>query len=83
MLWDGTYGFSSLSEKTRKSTRLQMSLKRQHFLLSYLKTLDVGLSGRGLNPRPPVQQTEALLTELAILQFSKIFIPLSPLIYLH
>ena len=42
VLWDGTYGFSSLSEKTRKSNRLQMSLQRQHFLLSYLKTLSVG-----------------------------------------
>ena len=33
---------SSLSEKTRKSNHLmhlQMSLQRQHFLLSYLKTL--------------------------------------------
>ena len=36
-LWDGAYGLSSLSEKTRKSNRLQMSLQRQHFLLSYLK----------------------------------------------
>ena len=34
--------FSSLSEKTRKSSRLQMSLQRHHFLLSYLKTLSVG-----------------------------------------
>ena len=42
MLWDGTYDFSSLSEKTRKSNRLQMWLQRQHFLLSYLKTLSVG-----------------------------------------
>ena len=42
VLWDGTYGFSSLSEKTRKSNRLQMSLQRLHFLLSYLKTLSVG-----------------------------------------
>ena len=41
-LWDGTYGFSSLSEKTRKSNHLQMSLQRQHFHLSYLKTLSVG-----------------------------------------
>ena len=38
-LWDGAYGLSSLSGKTRKSTRLQMLLQRQHFLLSYLKTL--------------------------------------------
>ena len=44
-LWDGAYGLSSLSEKTRKSNRLQMSLQRQHFLLSYLKTLSVGLGG--------------------------------------
>ena len=41
VLWDGTYGFSSLSEKTRKSKHLQMSLQRQHFLLSNLKTLSV------------------------------------------
>ena len=45
VLWDGTYGFSSLSEKTRKSNRLQMSLQRQHFLLRYLKTLSVGPAG--------------------------------------
>ena len=45
VLWDGTYGFSSLSEKTRKSNRLQMSLQRHHFLLSYLKTLSVGPAG--------------------------------------
>ena len=41
VLWDGTYGLSSLSEKTRKSNHLQMTLQRQHFLLSYLKTLSV------------------------------------------
>ena len=44
VLWDGTYGFSALSEKTRKSNHLQMSLQRQHFLLTYLKTLNVGLA---------------------------------------
>ena len=43
--WEGTYGFSSLSEKTRKSNHLRMLLKRQHFLLSYLKTLSVGPAG--------------------------------------
>ena len=37
--------FSSLSEKTRKSNRLQMSLQRQHFLLSYLNTLSFGPAG--------------------------------------
>ena len=45
VLWDGTYGFSSLSEKTRKSNHLQMSLQRQHFPLSYLKTMSVGPGG--------------------------------------
>ena len=44
-LWDGAYGLSTLSEKTRKSNRLQMLLQRQHFLLSYLKTLSVGPAG--------------------------------------
>ena len=33
-LWDGPYGLSSLSEKTRKPNLLHMSLQRQHFLLS-------------------------------------------------
>ena len=41
-LWDGAYGLSSLSEKTRKSNRLQMLLQRQQFLLCYLKNLSVG-----------------------------------------
>ena len=45
VLWDGTYGFSSLSEKTTKSNHLQMSLQRQHFLPGYLKTLSVGPVG--------------------------------------
>ena len=45
VLWDGTDGFSSLSKKTSKSNRLQMSLQRQHFLLSYLKTLSVVPAG--------------------------------------
>ena len=42
---NGTHGFSSLCEKTKKSNHLQMSLQRQHFLLSDLKTLRVGLGG--------------------------------------
>ena len=37
---DGAYGFSSLSEKTIIFNHLQMSLQRQHILLSYL--LSVG-----------------------------------------
>ena len=39
---DGAYGLSSLSENTRTSNHLQMSLQRQHILLRYLKTLSVG-----------------------------------------
>ena len=34
-----------LREKTGKSNHLQMSSQRQHFLLSYLKTLSVGPAG--------------------------------------
>ena len=30
-MWDGTFGLSSLSEKTRKSNHLQMKLQRQQF----------------------------------------------------
>ena len=44
-LWDGAYRLSSLSEKTRKSNRLRMLLQREHFVLSYLKTLSVGPAG--------------------------------------
>ena len=62
--------FLSLSEKTRKSNHFQMSLQRQHFLLSYLKTLSVG-PGLGLNPRPPIQQTGALPTELTRRRFNR------------
>ena len=46
-LWDGTFGLSSLSEKTRKSNHLQMKLQRQHFLLSYFKDPECR-SGRSL-----------------------------------
>ena len=41
-LGDGNYGFSCSSKKIRKSNCLQMSLQRQHFLLSYLTILSVG-----------------------------------------
>ena len=41
-VWDGAYGLSSSCKEAWKSYRLQMSLQRQHFLLSYLKTLSVG-----------------------------------------
>ena len=45
VLWDRTYSSLSLFEKTRKSNHLQMSLQRQNFLLSFLKTLSVDLAG--------------------------------------
>jgi len=51
---DVAYGLSSLSEKSRISNHLQMSLQRQHILLSYFKTLSVG----------PVWDSNALPTEL-------------------
>ena len=38
----GPYSFLSLSKTTTKSNCFQMSLQRQHFLVSYLKTLSVG-----------------------------------------
>ena len=50
VLWDGTYGFPSLSEKTRKSNHLQMSLQKQ--------TLSVGPVGVW------TRETGALPTEL-------------------
>ena len=55
VLWDRTYGFSSLSEKTMKSNHLQMSLLRQHFLLSYLKTLSVVPAGVWTRVKPCVR----------------------------
>ena len=60
---DGAYGLSSLSEKTRTSNHLQMSLQRRHILLSYFKTLSVGPVW-GSNPRPPARQSGALPNEL-------------------
>jgi len=59
---DGAYGLSSLSEKTRISNHLQMSLQKQHILLSYFKTLSVGPVWNS-NPRPPAR-SDALPTEL-------------------
>lgn len=43
-LRDGAYGLSSLSENSKDSNHLQMLLQRQHFLISYLKTLSIGLA---------------------------------------
>ena len=51
---DAAYGLSSLSEKTRMSNHFQISLQRQHILLSYFKTLSVGPVW-GSNLRPPAR----------------------------
>ena len=59
-LWDRAYGLSLLCEETTESN--QMSLQKHHFLLSYLKTLIVGLTGI-LNPQPPAQESHAQPTE--------------------
>ena len=47
---DRAYGLKSLSEKTWTSNHLQMSLQRQHILLSYLKIPVECWSGRGFEP---------------------------------
>ena len=60
---DGAYGLSSLSEKTRTSNHLQVSLQRQHILLSYFKTLSV-FPFRGSNLRPAARQSGAQPIEL-------------------
>ena len=44
--------FSSLSEKTRRYNYFQMSLQRQHSLISYLKTLSVGPAGVWTHNQP-------------------------------
>ena len=54
-LWDGAYGLSSSSEKTRKSNCLQTLLQRQLF-----KDPECW-SCRGLSLRPPAQQTTAFI----------------------
>ena len=41
---DGAYGLSSLSEMTGISNHVQMSLQRQHILLSYFKTFNIRLN---------------------------------------
>ena len=68
VLWDGTYGFLSLFEKTTKSNHLQMSLQRQQFLLSYFKTTSVG-PAVVWTPQTPTRQTGTLSTELTRQQF--------------
>ena len=61
-LCEGSYGSWSFSKKSGESNHLQMSLQRQHFLLSYLKTLSVG-PAVVLNLRPPAHCPNAQITE--------------------
>ena len=63
-LWDEAYGLLSLSEKTRRSNRLQMLLQKAAFSPPLFKNPECW-SGRGLNPRRPhAQQTGAYPIEL-------------------
>ena len=57
------HSFSSLSEKTRKSEHFA-DVMAKAALSSQLFKDPACWSGRGLNPRPPAQQTIALPTEL-------------------
>ena len=61
-LCEGSYDSSSFSKRSGESNHLQMSLRRQHFLLSYLKTLSVG-PAVVLNLRPPAHWPNAQITE--------------------
>ena len=64
VLWDGTYGFSSLSEKKTESlNHLQMSLQRNYFLLSYLKTLSFGPAGVWTRDLPLSRLAPSQLTQ--------------------
>ena len=60
-LWDWAYSLSSLSKETRQSNHLQVSLKRHHFLLSYLKAPSLGPAGvlkpQHLAQKPGAQPT--------------------------
>ena len=55
VLWDRTFGFTSKHS--------QMSLQRQHFLLSYFNTLSVGLAGIWARKLPLSRQ---VLTQLSL-----------------
>ena len=63
VLWDRTYGFSSSSEKTRKSNQFADVITKAA-LSSHLFKDPECWSGRGLNPRPSAWRTGALPTEL-------------------
>ena len=67
VLWDGTYGFSSLAEKREDKKVIPFTDVITEAALSSQLFEDPRpecLSGRGLNSRPPAQQIGALPTEL-------------------
>ena len=63
-LWDGTYGFSSLSEKTSMSHHIADVITMAPLSSQLFKDHECW-SGRGLNLRPTSRQTGALTAELA------------------
>jgi len=63
---DGAYGLTSLSEKTRISNHLQMSLQRQHILLGYFKTLSSGLGLEPETSRTVVRRSTNLANRSAV-----------------
>ena len=67
VLWDGTYGFSSLAEKRedKKVTPFADVITKAAISSQLFEDpRPECLSGRGFNSRPPAQQTAALPTEL-------------------
>ena len=64
VLWDGTYGFSSLSEKTRNNNRAFADVITKATLSSQLFKDPESWYGRGSKPWPPARQTGALPNEL-------------------
>ena len=61
-LWDGTYGFSSLSKKTSKSNRLHDVITKAA-LSSHLKTLGVGPAGDRIRDLPLRRPTLSQLSQ--------------------
>ena len=64
--------FCPYSRRLESLNRLQMSLQRQHFLLSYLKTLSVGPAGvRTRNKNENSPWIKALLNKLLVFKIVK------------
>ena len=62
VLWDGTYGFSSLSKKTSKSNRLHDVITKAA-LSSHLKTVGVGPAGDRIRDLPLRRPTLSQLSQ--------------------